>query len=129
MDFLLGLTHLQETPTIRNKAEDLICRVDALEKQYDSQPGTVTEQRRRSEVVRYVIFFLVAFRAEFLLANARKSGDKYGLFLSAIHSNLPTATKERLPSSSKIYVKLSSIIRFVRGIGGGFFGIDKDNRR
>ena len=45
-------TCLQETIF---KAEDLVARVDALEKHFDSPPSNVLEQRHRSEVIRYVI--------------------------------------------------------------------------
>ena len=75
----------------------------------------MTEQRRRNEVIRYVISLpLVAFGAEFLPGNARRSREAYRPFLGdPNHGDALTTTKEKLPSSSKICEKLSSVIRFV----------------
>jgi len=46
---------LQETIPVRNKIEDLISRVAALEELFATLPGDVTEQRCRSEVIWYAI--------------------------------------------------------------------------
>ena len=46
--------HLQETVVI-NKIEDLLSRITALEARFATRPGDVQEQRRRHELIRYVI--------------------------------------------------------------------------
>jgi len=43
---------------VRNKIEDLISRVAALEADLSTLPGDVDEQRRRRELIRYVALLL-----------------------------------------------------------------------
>ena len=43
---------------MRNKIEDLLSRVAALETDFATLPGGVDEQSRRSELIRYAILFL-----------------------------------------------------------------------
>jgi len=50
--------HLQETLVVRDKIEDLLSRVAALEADFATLPGDVDEQRRRRELIRYVILSL-----------------------------------------------------------------------
>ena len=40
---------------MRNKVEDLISRVATLEADFATLPGGVDEQRRRRELIRYVV--------------------------------------------------------------------------
>ena len=55
LDVLLCRTQLQETAAIRNEIEDILSRVFVLEKRFATPPGDVGEQRRRSELIRYVV--------------------------------------------------------------------------
>jgi len=52
---------LQETVLVKNKIEDLISRVVKLEVHFAIRPGDVAEQRRRTELIRYVIIPLWAY--------------------------------------------------------------------
>ena len=108
--------HLQEI-SIRNKVEDLILRVDALEERFDSHPNSVVEQRRRSEVVWYATIPLVVPGAERFPASSRRSKGSYRFRQRSpicSKSLTPFKTMELSPDSLKIYGKLSSITRFVR---------------
>jgi len=55
LEILLWQTHLQETTVIRNKIEDLLSRLAALEARFTTRPGDVAEQRRRGQLIRYVM--------------------------------------------------------------------------
>lgn len=56
--FLPNIAFEQTIPqgtVVGNKIEDLLLRVVALEKSFDSRPNDVAEQRRRGEVIRYAV--------------------------------------------------------------------------
>ncbi|KAF9645513.1 hypothetical protein BDM02DRAFT_3189660 [Thelephora ganbajun] len=48
-------TNYKETAAVRNKIEDLLSRIVALEEHFYSRPDDVEEQRRRSELIRHVV--------------------------------------------------------------------------
>jgi hypothetical protein len=50
---IIGLTRLQEAVAVRNKIEDLLSRVAALETLFATRPSDVEEQRHRIELIRY----------------------------------------------------------------------------
>ncbi|KAF9642269.1 hypothetical protein BDM02DRAFT_3193578 [Thelephora ganbajun] len=45
----------EEAVGVRNKIEDLLSRIEALEARFATPPGNLVEQRRRSELIRYGI--------------------------------------------------------------------------
>ena len=99
-------TYLQEALPVRNKAEDLVSRVDALEKHFDSPPSDVAEQRHRSEVLRYAIIFLTVLGAESLPV---RSGTLRGRY-----SPMTSKVMGISPSFSKTYERLYLTTRFAR---------------
>ena len=50
---LFVLTHLQETVAVRNKIENLLSRIAALEELFATHPGDVADLKRRDELIRY----------------------------------------------------------------------------
>ena len=52
------LTHLQGTAAVGNKIEDLLPRIVALEARFATRPDDVAEQRRRSDLILYVVIAL-----------------------------------------------------------------------
>ena len=54
LEVLIWLTYLQGTVDVKNKIETLRPRVAALDKLFVTPPGDIEEQRRRSELLRYV---------------------------------------------------------------------------
>lgn len=75
---ILLQTHFQENIQVRNKAEDLIPRVDAMEKHFDSHPSDVAELRRRDEVILYAIIRPTVLGAEFFPVSSRTSRNGFG---------------------------------------------------
>ena len=63
--------HLQGTVAIGNKIENLLSRIVALEERFDSRPGDVAEQRRRDELIRYVVVPPFILGAELLPASSK----------------------------------------------------------
>ena len=51
----------QETAAVRNKIENLLSRVTALEALFATPPGEVIEQRRRNGLIRYAVIPPVNF--------------------------------------------------------------------
>lgn len=49
------MNHLQEMALVTRKIRDLLSRITTLEAPFATRPGDVAEQRRRSELLRYVI--------------------------------------------------------------------------
>ena len=52
LEIILQQTNLQGTIPIGKKIEDLLSRIAALEKHFDSLPRDIAELRLRSEVIR-----------------------------------------------------------------------------
>ena len=101
---------------VRDKVDGLLSHIVALEERFNSLPGDLAEQRRRSEVIQYAVAPPVVLSAEFLSGNSRTSKDDCGFCLKSLkHGKLPTLSKTmgKLLGSSKIYGRLSSLIRSV----------------
>ena len=49
------LTHPQGTAAVGNKIEDLLSRIVTLEARFATRPDDVAEQRRRSDLIWYVV--------------------------------------------------------------------------
>lgn len=58
LKILLDEPPLQETTPIRNKIEDILSRIAVLEAHLATLPDCVAEQRRRNELIEYVIILL-----------------------------------------------------------------------
>ena len=54
LTIILLLTHLQETVAVGNKIENLLSHLTVLNALFATLPKDVAEQRRRSELLRYV---------------------------------------------------------------------------
>lgn len=50
---------VQAAVAVGNKTEDLLSRIVALEKHFDSRPSDVAEQRRRDQLRWYEAIFLL----------------------------------------------------------------------
>ena len=105
---------------MRNKIEDLLSRVAALEEDIATLPGGVDEQRRRHELIWYVTLSLLRLDIDFLPASSRTSrGDCGPSTRGKSCSNLITAfkTMKMYSGFSKICGRLSLITGFVHHLG------------
>lgn len=73
-----SLTLLQGFIAVRNKNEDLLSRIAALEKHFNSRPNDIPELRLRSEVIWYAPIPPVVFGAKFLPASSRELRSNFG---------------------------------------------------
>ena len=55
LTILLSRVDSQETVVTKNKIEDILSRVAILETLFATSPGDVAEQRRRDQLIRYVV--------------------------------------------------------------------------
>lgn len=126
----LRLTLPQEAVAIGNKIENLLLHVAALEALFTTRPGDVEEQRRRNELIRYVV--IVPFRpnAEFCPASSMASRNSCARCTGGQDCrNLMNMLKAVKTCSgfSKISKGPSPTTGFVRSLTI-FPIVDKDNR-
>lgn len=119
-NMLLILTLLQENDPVSNRIEGFLSHLVALEEHFDSLPGDVAEQSRRSEVIQCVIALSVVFCTESLLGGSRISKGNCGFCWGNLIRNISQA-------SSKICGKSCSLIRFVHG-PRTFVDVNSENR-
>ena len=116
---------------MRNKIEDLLSRVTALEADFATLPGDVDEQRRRYQLVRYVIPRpLLRLDIDSLPAISTTSrGDCGPSTRGKSCSNLMTTfeTMKMYSGFSKICGRLSPITGFVHNLGA-VLDVDEGNR-
>ena len=111
----LSSIHLQETIHIGSKARDLISRVDALEKCFDSSPSDVAEMKNRGEVILYAIICPTISSAEFPIASSRASRNYFARCARSQGRGNPLtrfSTAEICSNLSRIYERLYLTTRF-----------------
>ena len=114
---------------MRNKMEDLLSRVAVFEADFATLPGAVDEQRRRHELILYLIVPPLGLDVDFLPASSRTSkGDCDPFTRGKSCSDLMSTFKTMKIYSgfSKICGRLSPITRFVHHLGA-FLDIDGEN--
>ena len=117
---------------MRNKIEDLLSRVTALEADFATLPGPVGEQRRRHELILYAIIPPPPLRlgVDLLPASSRTSrGDCGPSTRGKSCSDLITTfkTMKMYSDFSKICGRLSPITGFVHHLGA-ILDVDGENR-
>ena len=106
---------------MNSRIENLLSRVVSLEERLNSRPSDVADQRRREELIRYVIVLLYS-RAHFLLASSISSGGNYGCWLRSrgyLSSLIMFKTMTTCSGLSTISRRRSSTIRSVHNLRPG----------
>ena len=113
------MNSLQGSAAVGDKIEVLLSHVVALEDFFDSRPGDVAEQRRRDELIEYVVVPPFELGSECLLASLNGYENNWGRFAGRQGcSNLEITfeTMKIYSEFSRIYKRQYSTIRFVRDL-------------
>ena len=115
-NIITQLTYLQGTTSVRNKIDILLLHLAGLEALFATRPGNVTEQGRRSELIRYLCCYSSTRPGtEFLSVSSGVSRDNYDHHMGRqgyIGLMNPFKAMEMCSGFSKTYKRPSLTIRF-----------------